>query len=67
MNTFFTITAKNIQVLRGCCYATARKEWRSILDAKGARQLSLRELAAHWDVPVKELAEILYKPAKRLN
>ncbi len=65
MHTFFTITAAQIQQLRGCSYTTARKEWNAIRDALGVRQLMCRQLAAYWDVPVQELAEALYYPLKK--
>lgn len=66
MNTYFTITAQNIMVLRGVCYNTARKEWKQILDALGVKTLMLRQLAEYWGVPAQELAEALYYPARKL-
>ena len=66
MYTFFTITAAQIQHLRGCSYPTARKEWNQIKDALGVNILTCRQLASYWGVEVKELAEGLYLPSKKV-
>jgi hypothetical protein len=72
MHTFFTVTAKQINILQGGCYETARKEWhrlRAVLQLKEKEPLRLRDLAAAWDAPVESLAETLYefkkKPARQ--
>lgn len=62
MNTFYTITAHQIGVLRGCSYPTARKEWKRVAAVLGpdTRVIMLRELAGVWGVPADELAKALY-------
>lgn len=56
---FFIVTAKQIQVLRGCCCNTARKELRTVKDAIGANELTIRQLAHYWQVPTQEIADTL--------
>jgi hypothetical protein len=55
----FIVGAKQIQILRGCCYNTARKELRTVKDSVGATQLTVRQLAIHWDIPIQEIASAL--------
>jgi hypothetical protein len=67
MHSFYTITPKAYQVLKGCCYPTARKELARIrlelgLDTK--QPLMLRQLASLWNCPTEELAKALYYPCK---
>lgn len=63
MQILFTITAKQIGVLRGTSYNTARKEWLQVRDAlalKKGQPLRLRQLAEYWGESTQELAQILY-------
>jgi hypothetical protein len=67
MTSFYTITPKAFQILRGCSYPTARKELARIrveLGLKEKEPLMLRQLAALWGCPTKEMAESLYSPGK---
>jgi hypothetical protein len=66
MHTFYTITAQQIAVLRGCSYPTARKEWKRVSDILGgSRQIMLKELAAVWNVQTEDLAKSLYLTYKK--
>ncbi len=68
MHTFYTITPKAMQLLKGCCYTTARKELARIrltLGLADQEPLQLRQLAELWGCPTKELAESLYSVGKR--
>ena len=63
MHTLFTVTAKQISILRGTSYKTARKEWHQVRDAlslAATEPLKLRDLAAYWGLACKDLAETLY-------
>jgi hypothetical protein len=58
-----------MQTLKGCSAPTARKEIkrvREILGLSDNEPLMLRQLAAVWDCPVKDLAEALYSKPKKL-
>lgn len=64
MNTYFTVTAKQIQTLQGTCYCTARKEWhrlRDVLKLTAKEPLRLKDVAAVWDTSAADLATALYK------
>ncbi len=68
ISPFFSVTAKQIGILRGLCYKTARKEFHAIRDAlalESSVPLTLRHLASYWDVPVGELTGALYKTTLR--
>jgi hypothetical protein len=69
MQTFYTITTRSIQILRGCSAPTARKELyrvREILQLKKNESLMLRDLAAVWNCEARELAEELYLNCRKL-
>lgn len=63
MHILFTITAQHISLLRKVSYTTARKEWnllRAVLLLKDKEPLKLRDVAAYYGIPTKDLAETLY-------
>lgn len=67
MQLLFTVTAQHVSVLRNVCYKTARKEWHAMRDALGLEKkepLKLKDVAAYWDLPVKDLATALYSIKK---
>jgi hypothetical protein len=60
---FYSVSAKQIGVLRGTCYKTARKELRVIRDALNLAELApltMSHLARYWDVPLGEITGVLF-------
>lgn len=60
---FYTITARQISILQGTCYNTARKEYQRVKDVLGltrGQPLMLRHLAAAWDAQAEDLAKALH-------
>lgn len=60
---FWVISAKQISILQGCCYCTARKEYHRLRDVLGLERgepLRLRHVATVWDASVDDLAKVLY-------
>lgn len=68
MYLLFNITAKQISIVRGVCYESARKEMHKMRDALSLAEgepLMLRHAAAYWGFCPQELAQCLYSFGKK--